>query len=225
MSIATVIIGKSGTGKTTSLRNIDPTQALLIQAVPKPLPFKSKGWTVRDPATKQPFNILRTDSAKIICDALAKTTKKIVVIDDFQYVLANELMRRSEERGYDKFSDIARHGWDVFQAASAMPDDVRVYILSHSDEDEAGRIKLKTVGKMLDEKIVLEGLVTIVLRTEIFDDKYYFRTRNNGSDTTKTPMGMFDAERIENDLAEIDSTICAYFDITKAPTKTQTKAA
>lgn len=152
MSIATVIIGKSGTGKSASLRNLDPSQCLLIQAVDKPLPFKSRGWVRRDPAAKNPFNVFRTDSAAEICKAIEKTSKKIVIVDDFQYVLANELMRRSDERGYDKFSDIARHGWDVFQAATSRPSDVRVYILSHSDEDEAGRVKLKTIGKMLDEK-------------------------------------------------------------------------
>lgn len=213
MSIATVVIGKSGTGKSAAMRNLNPADCLLIQAVAKPLPFKSRGWVVRNPETKAPFNILRTDSAGDICKALSKTSKKIIVIDDFQYVLANELMRRSDERGYDKFSDIARHGWDVFTAATALPDDVRVYILSHSDEDESGRIKLKTIGKMLDEKIVLEGLVTIVLRTEVVDGSYHLRTRNNGADPVKTPMGMFDDERIPNDLAAVDAAVCDYFGI------------
>lgn len=213
MSIATVIIGKSGTGKSASLRNLDPSQCLLIQAVDKPLPFKSRGWVRRDPAAKNPFNVFRTDSAAEICKAIEKTSKKIVVVDDFQYVLANELMRRSDERGYNKFSDIARHGWDVFQAATSRPADVRVYILSHSDEDEQGRVKLKTIGKMLDEKIVLEGLVTMVLRTEVMDGNYYFRTKNNGSDSTKSPMGMFNEERIANDLQVVDDAIRAFYDL------------
>lgn len=215
MSIATVVIGKSGTGKSASLRNIDPETCLLIQAVDKPLPFRSAGWVRRNPENPAPFNVLRTDSADEICKALKKTKKKIVVIDDFQYVLANELMRRSEERGYDKFSDIARHGWDVFQSATGLPSDVRVYILSHSDEDESGRVKLKTIGKMLDEKIVLEGLVTMVLRTEVMDGNYYFRTRNNGSDSTKAPMGMFADERISNDLKAVDDVVCEYYGISK----------
>lgn len=213
MSIATVIIGKSGTGKSASLRNLDPNQCLLIQAVNKPLPFKSRGWVVRDPSDKKPFNVLRTDNATDICKALSKTSKRIIIVDDFQYVLANELMRRSDERGYDKFSDIARHGWDVFTTATSLAPDVRVYILSHSDEDEQGRIKLKTIGKMLDEKIVLEGLVTMVLRTEVMDGNYYFRTRNNGSDSTKAPMEMFDDERIPNDIAAVDAAVRDFYDI------------
>lgn len=215
MSIATVVIGKSGTGKSASMRNLDQSQCLLIQAVNKPLPFKSRGWVVRDADKKTPFNVLRTDSAGDICKALNKTSKKIIIVDDFQYVLANELMRRSDERGYDKFSDIARHGWDVFQAATSLAPDVRVYILSHSDEDEQGRIKLKTIGRMLDEKIVLEGLVTMVLRTEVMDGNYYFRTRNNGSDSCKSPIGMFDDERIPNDLAAVDDAIVYYYDISQ----------
>lgn len=217
MSIATVVIGKSGTGKSASLRNLDPQQCLLIQAVDKPLPFKSSGWVRKDPNKQTPFNVIRTDSAAAICAALLKTSKKLIVVDDFQYVLANELMRRSDERGYDKFSDIARHGWDVFQAATSLPADVRVYILSHSDEDESGRIKLKTIGKMLDEKIVLEGLVTMVLRTEVMDGQYFFRTRNNGSDTTKTPIGMFNDERIPNDLQAVDAALRDYYGINNAP--------
>jgi len=220
MSIATVIIGKSGTGKSASLRNLDPSQCLLIQAVDKPLPFKSRGWIRRDPVAKNAFNVFRTDSAAEICKAIGKTSKKVIIVDDFQYVLANELMRRSDERGYDKFSDIARHGWDVFQAATSRPADVRVYILSHSDEDEQGRVKLKTIGKMLDEKIVLEGLVTMVLRTEVMDGNYYFRTRNNGSDSTKSPMGMFNEERIANDLQVVDDAIRTFYDLdtSDAPT-------
>lgn len=217
MSIATVIIGKSGTGKSASLRNLDPSQCLLIQAVDKPLPFKSRGWVRRDPALKNPFNVFRTDSATEICKAIEKTSKKIIVVDDFQYVLANELMRRSDERGYDKFSDIARHGWDVFQAATSRPADVRVYILSHSDEDEAGRVKLKTIGKMLDEKIVLEGLVTMVLRTEVMDGNYYFRTKNNGNDSCKSPIGMFNDERIPNDLQTVDDAVRGYYELDEAP--------
>ena len=217
MSIATVIIGKSGTGKSASLRNLDPSQCLLIQAVDKPLPFKSRGWVRRDPALKTPFNVFRTDSATEICKAIEKTSKKIIVVDDFQYVLANELMRRSDERGYDKFSDIARHGWDVFQAATSRPADVRVYILSHSDEDEQGRVKLKTIGKMLDEKIVLEGLVTMVLRTEVMDGNYYFRTKNNGNDSCKSPIGMFTDERIPNDLQAVDAAVRGYYELDEAP--------
>jgi hypothetical protein len=145
------------------------------------------------------------------------------VVDDFQYVLANELMRRSDERGFDKFTDIAKHGWEVFTGLTSLPEDVRVYLLSHSQEDDSGTVKMKTIGKMLDEKIVLEGLVTIVLRAIVTDGRHEFSTRNNGMDTVKTPMGLFDEDRIANDLKAVDERICDYYEITK-PTTSQKAA-
>lgn len=201
MSIATIILGKSGTGKSAALRNMDPTAVALIQAVKKPLPFKS---------TWKPYHC--DDSAKIV-SAMKKTDRKIIVIDDFQYIMANEFMRRSDERGYDKFTDIGRHAWDVLNAAGNLPDDVRVYILSHTEETDVGSVKMKTIGKMLDEKITLEGMVTIVLRTNVQDETYRFCTRNNGSDTTKAPMGLFADTLIDNDLAAVDAAIVEYYNI------------
>jgi hypothetical protein len=138
------------------------------------------------------------------------------VVDDFQYVLANEFMRRSDERGYDKFTEIAKHAWELFNVANTLPDDVRVYLMSHTQTNEQGDIKLKTIGKMLDEKITPEGLFTIVLRTVVTDKDYFFSTRNNGHDTVKTPMQMFESERIGNDLEAVDKAICAYYDLAGA---------
>lgn len=220
MSIATLIMGESGTGKSTSLRNLDPEQVLLIQAVKKPLPFRSGGWT---PATAEGGSVFVTDNSKWIVKAMQKTKKPIIVIDDFQYVMANEFMRRvtDQESGngaFAKYNEIARSAWDVFQMASNLPDEKRVYILSHTSTDEAGKTKIKTIGKLLDEKIVLEGLVTIVLRTLRINDAYIFATQNSGSDTTKSPLGLFDDEHVENDLAAVDKAICDYYGIT-TPTK------
>lgn len=220
MSIATLIMGESGTGKSTSLRNLDPEQVLLIQAVKKPLPFRSSGWT---PATAEGGSVFVTDNSKFIVKAMHKTKKPIIVIDDFQYVMANEFMRRvtDQESGngaFAKYNEIARSAWDVFQMASNLPDEKRVYILSHTSTDEAGKTKIKTIGKLLDEKIVLEGLVTIVLRTLRINDAYIFATQNSGSDTTKSPLGLFDDEHVENDLAAVDKAICDYYGIT-TPTK------
>ena len=212
MSIATMIIGESGTGKTTSLRNLNPADVLLIQAVKKPLPFRSSGWKQATKATPD-GSLFATDDSRAIIAAMQRTKRPIIVLDDFQYILANEFMRRSDERGYDKFTDIARHAWDILMTAGSLEGSQRVYILAHSSTDESGRIKAKTIGKMLDEKITIEGLLTIVLRTQVTNGIYLFSTQNNGSDTVKSPIGMFDSELIDNDLAAIDARICTYFDI------------
>lgn len=217
MSIVTLVMGESGTGKSTSLRNMDPLNTFLIQAVKKPLPFRSPNWK---PAVRGAGgNIYVTDNSDKICKAMAATKADIIIIDDFQYTLANEFMRRvtDNETGngaFAKYNEIARKAWDVFMAASAMPEHKRVYILSHTTTDEAGRTKIKTIGKLLDEKIVLEGLVTIVLRTLKVNDQYVFATQNSGSDTTKSPLGLFDDDHIENDLAAVDAAICKYYGIT-----------
>lgn len=209
MSIATMVLGESGTGKSTSMRNLAPSETLLIQTVKKPLPFRSNEWKpVADGG-----NVLVTDDCQRIMSAMQKTRRKVVVIDDYQYMIANEFMRRTSERGYDKFTEMALHAWQVAKLASELPDDVRVYILSHTDTKDDGTVKAKTIGKLLDEKITLEGLFSIVLRTGKNDGGYYFRTKNSGSDTVKTPIGLFDTETIDNDLKAVDSAICEYYEI------------
>lgn len=208
MSIATLILGQSGTGKTTSLRNLDPNEVLLIQAVKKPLPFRSKDWKQ---LTSEGGSIYVCDSAQKICQVMEKTSRKIIVIDDNQYIMANEFMRRSAEKSFDKFTEIGFNMWSIFQKASSLPDDVRVYILSHTEESDMGRTKIKTIGKLLDEKITLEGLVTICLQTAVVNDQYIFMTKNNGSNTVKSPMGLFESEHIENDLKAVDDAIVSYY--------------
>lgn len=213
MSITTLVLGQSGTGKTASLRNLNPDDVALIKATEKPLPFRAAGW-------KQ----ITTDNWQRLIQAAQKAAnngRSIIVVDDFQYLMANEFMRRSDEKGFEKFTEIARHAWEVINAMSALPAHVRVYILSHTQDDDYGRTKIKTIGKMLDEKITLEGLFTTVLRTQVQDGNYQFRTVNNGSDTVKAPMGLFDSDVIENDLAAVDKAVVEYYAIT-APQQEKT---
>ena len=217
MSIATLILGESGTGKTASLRNLDPSRTLLIQAIRKPLPFKAKGWKPFNKVART-GNMLVTDNSVQIERAMKAFTSPVVVIDDWQYILANEFMKRSDEKGFEKFTEIGRHAWDVMRAAAAGPAERRVYVLAHTQSDEFGRTKIKTIGKLLDEKITVEGIVTICLRTQVDnargdDEKYLFSTHNSGLDTVKSPMGMFDEQLIPNDLAAVDRAICAYYGI------------
>src|SRR5690606_22559923 len=131
------------------------------------------------------------DDPGLIEKLLRQSPHEIVVVDDFQYVMANEFMRRNAEKGYDKFNDIGRHAWDILMAAGDLAEHRRVYILAHTQPNDIGKTSIKTIGRMLDDKITPEGLVTIVLRTEVRDGAYFFATQNNGSDTTKSPMGMF----------------------------------
>ena len=210
-----MILGQSGTGKSASLRNLNPADVLLIQAVKKPLPFRSSNWrkcTKADPEG----SILVTDSAMVICGAMQRTKKPIIIIDDFQYILANEFMRRvldkeSGNAAFAKYNEIAHNAWQILMTAGQLSDASRVYILAHTQEDDNGNVKAKTIGKLLDEKITIEGLLTIVLRTKVINGQYLFSTQNSGHDTVKTPMGMFEEEHIPNDLAAIDAAICDYY--------------
>lgn len=220
MSIACMILGESGTGKSTSLRNLDPANTLLIQSVKKPLPFRSSEW--KQASKDNPSgSVFCTDDSSTMVKAMQRTQKEIIVIDDFQYLLANEFMRRVTDvakgnEAFAKYNEIARHAWDVLMAASSLPDHKRVFILSHTSTDDFGKTKIKTIGKLLDEKIVMEGLVTIVLRTVVQNGNYLFSTRNSGSDTVKSPIGLFDDELIENDLAAVDSAIFTYYQLPQA---------
>lgn len=199
------ILGRSGTGKSYSLRNFDPSKVALINVQGKILPFKGSG-KIASVTTDNSDSIVRT------IKGFANTYKSIVV-DDFQYVMANEFMRRASERGYDKFTEIARHAWDIAECVRQLPQDVIVYILCHTDTDNDGVERLKTIGRLLDEKIVMEGMSTIVLKTNVSDGKYSFLTQNNGKDTTKSPAGMFPSYAIDNDLKYVDDKIRNYYEI------------
>ena len=230
MSYATLILGESGTGKTCSLRNLDPNDVLLIQPVRKPLPFRSKGWrefqanTIGD-IKNATGSILVCADAKKICVAMRHTTKPIVIVDDWQYILASQFMARRNERGFDKFTDIGGAGFDIAQCASELAHNQRVYILAHTQTDEIGQIRIKTLGKLLDDKVVVEGMFTTVLRTHVDAGagKYVFTTQNNGHDTVKSPMGLFQSPEIENDLAQVDATICDYYGIAEVEEPAQTE--
>jgi hypothetical protein len=213
MSIAVLILGQSGTGKSASLRNMDPSQTLLIQVIPKPLPFRNKDWK---PVGKDGGNILVRNRSDQICEAMSKTSRPIIVLDDFQYLLATEFMARAHETGYTKFTEMARHYYDVLTAASQLDPSKRVYLISHTDTTDTGQVKAKTIGKLLDEKITVEGLVTIVLRTHVINGRYVFSTRNSGSDTVKTTISLFDDEFIDNDLSMVDQKVIEYYELSQA---------
>lgn len=221
MSEIIAVVGQTGTGKSTSIESLNPKETAIINIIGKPLPFK--GWKTKYNSENK--NIHVSVSAKDIVAALKKINDtrpeiKVIVIDDFQYLMSSEFMSRSEEKGWDKFTDIARHAWDVINTAKNLREDIKVFVLSHDEiitENFLPRRKIKTIGKMLDDKVTLEGLFTVVLFTDVTKDqqsgelKYTFITQNDGSTTSKSPKGMFSQFQIPNDLAYVIKCIDDYY--------------
>lgn len=203
MGISVLILGDSGTGKTTSLRNFQPGEVAIINVAKKPLPFRTQ---------LRPFN---TNDYKIVYEAVqgyVRKGAKSIVLDDIQYLMTDEFMRRSQEKGYDKYTDMAVNYNRLFDLAPQLPDDVIVYLMSHIERDESGRETPRTVGKLVHEKLCVEGKVTITLHTYVESGKYYFRTHSAGEgDITKSPLGMFEQDLIENDLKAVDQAIREYY--------------
>jgi hypothetical protein len=182
----------------------------------KPLPFQ--GWRDKwKPCTKDnpAGNWLVCDIAGKIRDMLQAISERRpeilnIVIDDFQYLMGNEYMRRAMEKGWDKFSQIGENAWNVIFDSGMLREDLIVTFLSHCETTDAGIVKIKTIGKMLDEKITLEGMFTTVLRAVIRDGNHVFTTKNSGMDVVKAPMGMFKTDTVENDLQAVLDTVRGY---------------
>lgn len=212
MSAATLILGNSGSGKSTALRNLDPSKTLLIQCIKKPLPFRAAGWKTRL-SLKSEGNVIQADEPALIEKLLRTSPHEIVIIDDYQAVMVNELMNRSSETGFAKFTDIGKNAWNIFRAAGDLAEHRRVYIMAHTTTDEFGNVRMKTVGKLVDQHIVPEGFFTVVLRTEVINSNYTFRTQTNGQDCCKSPIDMFPDQHIPNDLKVVDDAICDFYQI------------
>lgn len=200
MGLPVLILGFSGSGKSTSLRNFGADELALVNVNGKPLPFRTLF-----------KNQLKSDDYNKITDFIKKTGCKAIAIDDAQYLMANEFMRRAKETGFQKYTDIGKNFWALVKSVEALPDDVIVYFLSHIECDENGREKAKTIGKLLDEKITVEGMFTVVLKTLVVDKQYMFATQTDGNDTCKTPLGLFENMYITNDLKIVDEALRTYY--------------
>ncbi len=201
MGIPVLILGESGSGKSTSMRNFTADDVRVFNVASKPLPFRGK--------------LPRLDGATYatIKTALAKPDRKAYVIDDSQYLLAFESFDHAKEIGYGKFTDMALNFRDLIDyVVKKTTSDVLVYFLHHTERTEDGRTKAKTIGKMLDNQLTVEGLFSIVLLCKTDGTRHYFETQSDGSTTAKSPMGMFERE-IDNDLKFVDDTIRAYWEI------------
>lgn len=212
MAITTFVLGNSGEGKSFSLKHLDPNLVGVINVNNKPLPFRGG----------HKFKKMATDNAERIKQVLLQSKAPIIVIDDFQYVMGNEYIGGANQKftgdaAFQRYNIMAYNAWSIINTAiREVPDDKRVYILSHIQEDN-GRSKIKTIGKMLDDKIVLEGMVTMVLQTTVQDSQHFFMTKNNGFNTVKSPEDMFKSDLIPNDLNAVDDAICEYYGLLKNP--------
>ena len=201
MAVLVMIYGQSGTGKSTSLRNFTNDEVAVINVSGKPLPFRSK------------LTTYDTDNYAKISSALGKIERKSIVIDDATYLMVNEFMRTAKVAGYQKYTDMAFNFNSLVVQASQLANDKIVYFLGHSDLKDDGTEHFKTVGKMLDNYVTVEGKFTIVLKTVVQDGKYYFSTHNSGQDTVKSPLGMFEDNYVDNDLKAVDTIIREYYGI------------
>lgn len=201
MGIPVLILGESGSGKSTSMRNFEPSEISIFNVAGKPLPFRKK-------LPKATIS----DYGKIMA-GMQKSDKKSFAIDDSQYLLCFEMFSHAKETGYQKFTDMALNFYTLIKfVIDRLPDDVIVYFLHHTETDANGKLKAKTVGKMLDEKLTVEGLFSIVLLCQTDGTRHYFVTQSDGYTTAKSPMDMFDLE-IDNDLKFVDTKIREYFEI------------
>ena len=220
MATAVLIMGESGSGKSASLRNFSPNEISVFNVTNKPLPFKQG-------KTKIP----KIDNATYadIANALANPNKRAYVIDDAGYLLSFEMFKRANETGYSKFTDMAKNFFDMLDFINTkLPNDIIVYITMHTEDDsEMHRVKVKTIGKMLDQNLKIEGLFSIVLRAVQTEDGYKFVTRDDMVSTAKSPIGMWEEDMIDNDLKEVDRVIREYYDmkplVDNKPTATTTK--
>lgn len=205
MAQMVLVMGESGTGKSTSLRNCDPATTAVVNPVGKPLPFKGK------------YEMLNsvTESRKItkFMKEQAAAGKKLIVVDDFQYILAVPYMNRIKETGWDKYNDFGANYFEIIEVCKDIPDDVVVAYMTHLETLENGLTTVKLIGKLLREKITIEGLFTVVLRTGVNEGKYYFYTQNSGKDTVKSPLGMFPAYAIDNDLNYVADKIRNFYEV------------
>ena len=216
MGIPILLASSSGKGKTTSIRNMDPKETFLINVLNKPLPFRSKGW-VNVEQDKENGNIYSTDNSDIVIAVIKKAVEKgykNIVIDDGTFILLNEFMNRISEKSFDKFSEIGKHIYNLIDTIKKLPQDVCVVLIWHTEESNYGDLKLKSAGKLVEEKIDIPAQFTISLLANIENGEYVFKTNRTNNSFAKSPMEMFD-DIIPNDMNFVINTIRKYYNLTK----------
>lgn len=218
MSNSILIIGESGAGKSTSIRNLNPEETFIINVIGKPLPFRGAKSKYK-PLTADGLtgNYYATDDITTIKRVINLINNKrfdikTLIIDDFGYTVTNSFMRKAEQRGYEKFVDIGKDMFSVLDIVSNLRDDLYCFVMMHTEVDSQGCSKPRTVGKMIDQYVCIEGKFSTVLQAEVTDGRYVFLTNNNGRSITKSPYGLFDDLYIDNDLQYVREKMIEYFD-------------
>jgi hypothetical protein len=205
MAFITLIMGEPGTGKSSSIRTLNPEETFIINVLNKPLPFQgSRRKYVQKEGGNYYASADHNTIRRVMKVASERENIKTIIIDDFQYVMATEFMNRAMEKSYDKFSEIAQHAFQIITDAQAIKrDSLNIIFISHTEIDINGNYKCKTIGKMLDQNVTLEGMFTNIFHSIIVDEQYKFLTQHNGKHIARSPMGMFDTKLVDNDLNTI----------------------
>jgi hypothetical protein len=217
MSEPILILGDSGAGKSFSCRNLDPATTLLVSVEGKRYPFSMKGWKKiskeePDGSFYCPPKVDSYAKIKAAVKAAVDNGKKTIVIDDSQFLMQNEFFNKAFEKGYDKFTSMAYNFHDLVTWGRSLPDDVTVYFLHHLEFDNESRIKVKTVGKMLDSQTNIAGKVTICIYATLKDSEYCFMSKVDNQPIIKAPPEMFEPT-MDNDLAAVDASVREYWGI------------
>ena len=210
-SVPILLIGASGTGKSTSLRNFKGDEVAVVNVLGKPLPFKSD------------IKAGKCDNYDIILKAIKETPKKTIVIDDANYLITNDFMKKVTIKGYDKYNEMGSNFFNLINGIKNIEGGKTVYLIMHEDTDENGNVKPKTIGKLLDEKVNIQGMFTICIRSMYDNGNYIFRLKTNGQDCVKTPFGMFEEDTMENDLKKFDKVVREYYELDQEENKGESK--
>ena len=198
MGVAVLVLGESGSGKSTSLRNFEEGEVGILNVMGKPLPFRKK------------MKLANHANHSTVQQALEANNLRAYVIDDAGYLMQLENFRRIRESGYSKFSEMARNFEDLIEQATQTDEDTVVYIMMHYDVDANGRMRPRTVGRMIDEKFCIEGACPIVIQSTIQDGRHVFVTKGDGFNGAKAPMDML-PDVMDNDLKQVDTLIREYW--------------
>jgi len=207
-----LLLSPSGLGKTTSFRNLDPEETMIIKCTKKRLPFDASKWKKWDPKAKtgSVFTTRDFNMIKALLVRMEEVGKKVIIIDDFVYAMAGRVMDDIDITGFTKWSELANEFYRMIEAIDELDDDIIVILSSHSDVEE-GRIKMKTAGKLIDNLITPEGMFNIVFGMAKDDSGAYFITNGSSMDPFKSPMGMFKEKKIPNDMAIALKTIKDFY--------------